>query len=341
MKKYAIPVVLATVLLSLSDAQASEFMGGYLGGKIGYNTNSPENNSTANKIYPGFEVGYGWDSDGMMLGVDAYLDQHSKSVTDKDYGADVKLGFPSGKYMPYLKFGMAGSDPGTRIHGGLGIEYKFAPQWSVAGEWTADSKSVNSVKNKNSNISVGLSYYFDKPYVAPSIVAAVAPVVIKQPEPVVVPPPPPPPAVVEPAPAPVVVEPAPVPPPPPAPAPKTIFTDKPITIEGANFDTSSAKLKPSASEQLDEVVGFANKYQDATLTVVGHTDSLGNEKNNQALSTRRAESVKAYLVSKGISAGRIVTEGKGSANPIGDNKTEAGRAKNRRVEINSVERVAK
>ena len=142
------------------------------------------------------------------------------------------------------------------------------------------------------------------------------------------------------APAPAVAEPAPAPAPVPAPAPRTIFTDKPITIEGANFDTGSAKLKSSAFGQLDTVVEFAAKYNDANLTVVGYTDSMGNETSNQALSRERAESVKAYLTGKGVDASRIATEGKGSANPVGDNKTEAGRAQNRRVEINSVEHVA-
>jgi len=143
-----------------------------------------------------------------------------------------------------------------------------------------------------------------------------------------------------PAPAPVVAAPAPAPAPVPAPAPRTIFTDKPITIEGANFDSGSANLKSTASRQLDTVVEFAAKYKEANLTVVGYTDSLGNETANQALSRKRAESVKAYLTGKGVDASRIATDGKGSADPVGDNKTAAGRAKNRRVEINSVERVA-
>ncbi len=150
----------------------------------------------------------------------------------------------------------------------------------------------------------------------------------------------PPPRVAAPAPAPVVAETAPAPVPAPAPAPKTIFTDKPITIEGANFDSGSANLKSTASRQLDTVVEFAAKYNEANLTVVGYTDNLGNETANQVLSRKRAESVKAYLTGKGVAADRIATEGKGSANPVGDNKTAAGRAQNRRVEIRSVERVA-
>ena len=323
MKTHITAISLAIALVMTAPAQAGDFSGGYLGGKIGYNKNSPETGTTSDKIYPGIEAGYGWDMDRFLVGVDGFYDGHSKSITSKDYGADVKLGMPMDKFMPYVKLGLAGSDPGTRAHGGLGIEYKFSPQWSVSGEWTTDRKTINSVRNKNSNLSFGLSYYFNKPYVAPAVVAVAPPPVIKKPEPMVIP---------APAPAPVVAK--------PAPAPKTIFTDRPNTIEGANFDSGSAKLKPSASRQLDVVVEFAEKYNTATLTIVGFTDSLGNEGFNQKLSAQRAESVKAYLVNKGVDASRIVTSGMGSANPVGDNSTAAGRSKNRRVEINSVERVA-
>ena len=117
---------------------------------------------------------------------------------------------------------------------------------------------------------------------------------------------------------------------------KTIFSDKPVTIEGTNFDTDSAKLKPDADIKLNEVVEFAAKYPDANLAVTGHTDSTGSESRNEKLSVARAESVKAYLVSKGVAAERITTKGVASAQPVADNKTKDGRAQNRRVEISSV-----
>ena len=69
---------------------------------------------------------------------------------------------------------------------------------------------------------------------------------------------------------------------------------------------------------------------------MGHTDSIGTEEYNQKLSVRRSEAVKAYLVSKGIEKNRVYTEGKGEKQPIADNKTAEGRAKNRRVEIEVV-----
>lgn len=69
---------------------------------------------------------------------------------------------------------------------------------------------------------------------------------------------------------------------------------------------------------------------------MGHTDSVGPEEYNQRLSVRRAESVKAHLVGQGIEANRIYTEGKGESQPVADNSTKEGRAKNRRVEIEVV-----
>jgi OOP family OmpA-OmpF porin len=141
--------------------------------------------------------------------------------------------------------------------------------------------------------------------------------------------------------------PAPAPAPPPvtvaAPAPisvpeswKILLEEKPVRIEGTSFVSGSSKLKLKVNSELDDVVGFAGKYPDAILELIGYSDSSGSAKTNQKLSLARAESVKKYLVKKGVAASRISTRGEGSANPIADNKTRAGRAKNRRVEIHSM-----
>lgn len=139
--------------------------------------------------------------------------------------------------------------------------------------------------------------------------------------------------------------PAPAPPPAPVatPAPKTVseswkilLEEKPVRIEGTSFVAGSSKLKSKVNSELDDVVGFASKYPDAILELIGYSDSSGSVKTNQKLSLARAESVKKYLVKKGVAASRISTRGEGSANPIADNKTREGRAKNRRVEIHSV-----
>jgi OOP family OmpA-OmpF porin len=138
-----------------------------------------------------------------------------------------------------------------------------------------------------------------------------------------------------PAPAPVAV-PAPPPPPPPPPAPQPPAATKVTYAADAFFDFDKAVLKPEGKAKLDDLV---NKVKDINLEViiaVGHTDSVGSDTYNQKLSVRRAEAVKAYLVSKGIEKNRVYTEGKGEKQPVADNRTAAGRAKNRRVEIEVV-----
>jgi len=150
-----------------------------------------------------------------------------------------------------------------------------------------------------------------------------------------------------PAPAPVAAPAAPAPMPAPAaapapivaptPAPQPVFrtsvTEKTVRLEGANFATGSSRLLPGAGAKLDEVVSAAREVPDMTMTVTGYTDSTGNAQSNVRLSQARADAVKAYLVGKGVAPSRITTDGKGAADPVADNGTAEGRAKNRRVEI--------
>lgn len=112
-----------------------------------------------------------------------------------------------------------------------------------------------------------------------------------------------------------------------------ILTARPVVITGANFDFDSATLKSSADAKLKPVVEFAKKYPDADMEVVGHTDEIASEAYNLGLSKRRAAAVKGWLVKNGVDAKRISAKGMGKTQPVASNKTEEGRAQNRRVEV--------
>lgn len=102
------------------------------------------------------------------------------------------------------------------------------------------------------------------------------------------------------------------------------------------FDFDKSTIKPEGRQILDQVASQANTVNLETLIATGHTDSIGTEAYNQGLSERRANSVKAYLLSKGIPSDRIYVEGKGELQPRASNSTREGRAQNRRVEIEIV-----
>ena len=122
----------------------------------------------------------------------------------------------------------------------------------------------------------------------------------------------------------------------PAPAPAPAAATKVTYAADAFFDFDKSALKKEGKAKLDDLVGKVKGINLEVIIAVGHTDSVGADAYNQKLSVRRAEAVKAYLVSKGIEKNRVYTEGKGEKQPVADNKTAAGRAKNRRVEIEVV-----
>ena len=126
-------------------------------------------------------------------------------------------------------------------------------------------------------------------------------------------------------PKPVPVKPIPTP----APVPEK------IVLEGVNFDTGSAKIKSESYGVLDKNADVLMKHKDLNIKVVGYTDDRGSIKMNDKLSAARANSVKEYLIKKGVDANRISSEGKGPADPVADNKTTEGRAHNRRIELHT------
>jgi len=321
MKLTKITLAIAAMLLAITTASADDFTGPYVGGKVGANrsdTSGLLNSSRSTTNAYGLEGGYGWDLGKTTLGVNGFYDSNSQSnhsplgqLGSHVYGLGLKLGVPINSLMPYAKLGyghatgtgaLSGNNFGNAnsVNGGVGLEYKFAPNWSVAGEWTAIAPSSNGTRLNSDNFSVGVNYYFEPPKAAPQSAPVAAPMMSEAPQPE---------------------------------AWKIITEEKPVRIDGANFAFDSAKLRPTADGKLQPVVDFAMRYPDADMEVSGYTDNIGSKAYNLKLSQHRADAVKAYLVKKGVSADRIATKGYGESMPVADNKTRAGRALNRRVEV--------
>jgi outer membrane protein OmpA-like peptidoglycan-associated protein len=146
------------------------------------------------------------------------------------------------------------------------------------------------------------------------------------------PPPPPPPPVEKPKPEPKPKA-EPPPPPPPAPKPAAPKVERTIILDDVLFDFDRSNVKPEAAAILDRLVAFMNENKDKKANLSGHTDNVGSDAYNQALSERRVGSVRDYVSGKGVESGRVSGQGFGESKPIADNKSAEGRAKNRRVEI--------
>jgi OOP family OmpA-OmpF porin len=204
------------------------------------------------------------------------------------------------------------------FHGrvGLGLEYKFTEALALRGEY--ERNRLNDGLRRKANVdlvSLGLVYKLGRP--------ASAPVAYTPP----------------PAPAPVVEAPAPAPAPMPAPtpAPAPVPTSEKVSFAAETlFDFDKAAVKPEGKAALDDLLSKLQGMNTEVMVTVGHADSVGSDKYNQKLSQRRAEAVKAYIVSKGVDGSRVYTEGKGESQPLADNKTAEGRAKNRRVTVEVV-----
>ncbi|WP_410505629.1 OmpA family protein [Janthinobacterium sp.] len=193
---------------------------------------------------------------------------------------------------------------------GLGLEYKFSEALAMRAE--VERYRVNDAVGNRGDVdlvSINLVYKLGRP--ASSAPAAYTP---------------PP----EPTPAPVLQTPAEA-----APAPVPVSEKVNIAAE-ALFDFDKSTLKPEGKAALDALLAQLRGMNTEVMITVGHTDSVGSAQYNQKLSIRRADAVKAYVVSKGLEASRVYTEGKGEAQPVADNKSAEGRAKNRRVTIEVV-----
>lgn len=320
---------MAMILWGTAAAQASDFAGPYLGARAGANVSSATSLNSKTAATGGIEGGYDWDVRGnLLLGLSGYYDDNGKATHtgsgaapasvnygSQVYGINLKLGIPADRWLPYAKIGYARVDGmgdnytsvvnDNALGYGAGLEYKLMPDIGVAAEWDGNMAKHLGTTLDNNNFTLGINYYFggSEPAPQPVPVAAQTP---SQPLP--------------------------------EPQYKTVLSHKPVMLGGANFATGSARLKPTAHPQLDEVVQFAKQYPDTHLLITGYTDNRGSSMMNHALSERRAESVKAYLVDRGVAAERITAQGMGEEHPVADNATAAGRAQNRRVEIRSVVR---
>ncbi|MDT0617773.1 OmpA family protein [Salinisphaera sp. P385] len=101
----------------------------------------------------------------------------------------------------------------------------------------------------------------------------------------------------------------------------------------ASFEVDSAELNFEAQSTFDKIANVFKDYEKTAVHLVGHTDSSGSDSYNQKLSERRASAVASYLSSKGVNSSRMATWGRGESEPIATNDTEAGRSRNRRVDI--------
>jgi OOP family OmpA-OmpF porin len=204
------------------------------------------------------------------------------------------------------------SERKTGLKLGLGLEYKFSEAAAVRAE--VERYAVNDAIGNKGDVdmaTIGLVYKLGRP-------AAQAPVYVE------------PPAAAPLAPAaPVEVVPL------PAPAPVPVSEKVSFAAE-ALFDFDKSHVKPEGKAALDDLLAKLAGMNTEVMVTVGHTDSVGSDAYNQRLSLRRAEAVKAYIVSKGIDATRVYTEGKGESQPVADNNTAEGRAKNRRVTVEVV-----
>jgi OOP family OmpA-OmpF porin len=193
---------------------------------------------------------------------------------------------------------------------GLGLEYKFSEALAVRAE--VERYRVNDAVGNRGDVdlaSVSLVYKLGRP--AGHRVAYI------------------PPPAAEPMPAPVVIE-------APLPAKPVPVSEKVSFSAESLFDFDKSIVKADGKAALDVLVANLNGMNTEAIVTVGHTDSIGTDAYNQKLSLRRAEAVKAYLVSKGIESSRVFVEGKGESQPVADNNTAEGRAKNRRVTVEVV-----
>jgi len=112
---------------------------------------------------------------------------------------------------------------------------------------------------------------------------------------------------------------------------------KSFVLDNCTFETGKATLQPDAYKVLDELVEYLHRKDDEKIEIGGHTDNVGKAEANMILSTNRANTVRAYLLTKGIAPDRVTAKGYGMTVPVAENTTSEGRALNRRTEVKIIE----
>lgn len=104
-------------------------------------------------------------------------------------------------------------------------------------------------------------------------------------------------------------------------------------LDNVHFDTDKATLRPDSYTELKELLDYLQRHEEVSIEIAGHTDNVGTDAHNLKLSQDRANSIRAYLISKGIKGGRVTARGYGASQPVADNATDEGKQQNRRTEV--------
>ena len=341
-----------------SNLEAWNNSAAYIGASIGRSRAHIEDREAARRLTTATQTVNAWSSDEKDVGYKLFAGKHinrhlaveagyfdlgnftynTRTVQGGTLNGDVRVRgvnadligkLPlSQRFMLFARAGMgyvkADTDfSGSRVNEASPAEHnegKWKPHFGVGAEMSLSQKlslrleaerfrtrDFLATNGKADLYSIGLVYKLGNPAPAPVYVA------------------PPAPAPVEAAPAPAPVEAAPVP-----------TSEKVSFAAEALFDFDKAIVKPEGKAALDDLLNKLQGMNTEVMVTVGHTDSIGTDAYNQKLSLRRAEAVKAYIVSKGVDQSRVYTEGKGETQPVADNSTSEGRAKNRRVTVEVV-----
>ena len=336
MKKMLITTSLSLFVLP-AIAQAPQ---GWVGLQGGYDFQGQKSRGAKDNAIVGVTVGT-WFSPHWGADLDLLGTQLKSNVTGNkndefhlDASLLLNLAPTLGTWVPYLRAGAGATRVDNPFSFSAGYTNRFNYQGGVGVQAHPGDHLMLGLEAREIRIDTQIAYnemigLFTIGYRWGAPAPMPAPVAVTAPAPPP-PPPPPPPPVVEPPPPPPEPAPVVVAPPPPPPPPAKIVLDEAVL----HFANGKAVIPPEGIDAVQKVAESLKSYQGQyTLVVTGYTSSTGKAAFNKVLSKRRAVAVSKVLADSGIPADSIKAVGAGFENPIGDNKTKEGQAKNRRVEI--------